>query len=125
MSEAIPVWKIGDYVRIKAVCMFHGMVGEIKYKHGSDYGVFLPWCFASDQFARSAQASFLGDQLWPATRAEFVAAIDAHRLQTPKPTRVDVETTIHQPPKELINKLLDQRSEEIRLGIDKSNGDDQ
>lgn len=125
MSEAMPVWKIGDYVQIKAVCMFHGMVGEIKYKHGNDYGVYLPWCFVSDQFARSAQANFRGDQLWPATRADFVVAVDAHRLQTPNTAHKEVETTIHKPPKELINKLLDQRSEEIRLGIDERNGNDQ
>jgi hypothetical protein len=80
----MPAWKIGDYVRIKAICMFHGMVGQIEYKHGNDYGVFLPWCFARDQFAGSAQAAFRGDQLWPATRGEFYAAADGHRLQTPK-----------------------------------------
>jgi hypothetical protein len=122
MSEPTPAWKVGDYVRIKAACVFHGMVGEIKYKHGNDYGVYIPWCFTRDLFAGSVQANFRGDQLWPATRTEFYEAVDRHRLQVPQPGQTETETAIYPPPKELTLKLIDQRSNQIRLGLKDGNG---
>jgi len=76
--------KRGDYVRIKADCLFHGMVGKIEFVHGRDIGVFIPCAYMTNSYENSLRVYLVPNQLWPATEEEYETVRKARRLQTPQ-----------------------------------------
>lgn len=74
----------GFYVRIRAVCPFHGMMGRIDFVHGRQIAVYVPRCYETDGYANSARLYFTAAQLWPATEDEYEQAKRYACVQTPK-----------------------------------------
>lgn len=72
------------YVRIKADCPFHGMVGRVDFVHGREIAVYVPQCYETDGYANSTRLYLHPGQLWPATEEEYEEAKRYFRVQTPK-----------------------------------------